>query len=113
METVVQSNDAEPEETSTKQTSHIRSHTKSHKKQEEKVISSQFSGGYAPSILPWTDHGRTKASMLPSCNCKRDTSADAKPVSKEKNDIVTINQLVVVLIATLFCFLQFFIYKLI
>ena len=112
MENVVQSTNAGTEESSTKQMSPVRSHTNSHKKQEDEVISSQFSGGYAPSFLPWTDHGRTKASVLPSCGCQRDTSADSKPVSKTNNDVVLLSQLIVVFMATFFCFLQFFMYKL-
>ena len=111
MEKVVRSSDAKPEESSTEQTSHVRSHTNSYKKQEEKAISSQFGGGYAPSFLPWTDHGRTKASALPSCNCQRDASADAKPTSKENNEVVVLSQLVAFFMATFLCFLQFFIYK--
>ena len=112
MENVVQSTTAETEESSKERKSLVISHKISHKEQEEKAISSQFSGGYAPSFLPWTDHGRTKASVLPSCGCQRDASADSKPVSKQNNDVVLLSQLIVVFMSTFFCLLQFFIYKL-
>ena len=111
MENVVKSTDTDPEISRKEPLYSGGGNTNSNKNKEEKVISSQFSGGYSPSLLPWRDHGRTQASELPSCNCQRAASGDTKPTSKSNKSNDVLNLFFIVFMATLLGILQLFVYK--
>ena len=50
----------------------------------EQIISPKINEIDSPSFLPWNDHGSSKASKPPSCNCQRVTIKEHDPELEEK-----------------------------
>ena len=50
----------------------------------EKIIPPQINEINSPSFLPWNDHGSSKASKPPACNCQRVTIEEHDTQLEEK-----------------------------
>ena len=50
----------------------------------EKIIPPQINEIDSPSFLPWNDHGNSKASKPPACNCQRVTIEEHDTQLEEK-----------------------------
>ena len=74
-------------------------------KSKNKVIQSQFSEGYSPSFVPWKDHGSTKASTPPPCNCQRVVFEESKEDTDvvDKVSIFVLNPFLIGFVVSLIC----------
>ena len=93
------------DEKDTETTFHKASPTKSsYTKPKEKIIQPQANADYnTQSFLPWNDHGSSKATKPPLCNCQRVVVEESDNNVEEKASIFVVNPFFIGFLISLIC----------